>query len=89
MSFSDGSYYQENVLLSQEGRNLSILLYVDDFEIANPLGTSIKIQKVFAVYWTLANFSVKSRSALHCTQLALLCRSNDACLGIGKYWHHS
>lgn len=76
-SFCDGSYYQENVLLSQEGPKLSIILYVDDFEIANPLGTSKKIHKVFAVYWTLANFPVKSRSALHCTQLALLCNSND------------
>lgn len=77
MSFCDGSYYQENVLLSQEGQKLSIILYVDDFEITNPLGTSKKIHKVFAVYWTLANFPVKSRSALHCTQLALLCNSND------------
>ncbi|CAI5678289.1 unnamed protein product, partial [Oreochromis niloticus] len=43
MSFCDGSYYQENVLLSQEGQKLSIILYVDDFEITNPLGTSKKI----------------------------------------------
>lgn len=47
--------------------------------ITNPLGTSKKIHKVFAVYWTLENFPVKSRSALHCTQLALLCNSNDVC----------
>lgn len=32
---------------------------------------------MFAVYWTHANFPVKSRFVLHCTQLALLCNSND------------
>lgn len=77
MSYCDGSYYQENQLLSAEGQNLSILLYIDDFEIANPLGTSKKMHKVCGVYWTLANLPVKYRSALHATQLALLCNSND------------
>lgn len=76
-SYCDGSYYQENQLLSAEGHKLSIILYIDDFEIANPLGTSKKMYKVCAVYWTLANLPVKYRSALHCTQLALLCNSND------------
>lgn len=76
-SYCDGSYFQENELLSDEGPKLSIILYVDDFEIANPLGTSKKIHKVCAVYWTLANLPVKYRSALQSTQLTLLCNSND------------
>lgn len=40
MSYYDGSHYQGNQLLSDKGQKLSIILYVDDFEIANPLGTS-------------------------------------------------
>ncbi|KAK0142283.1 hypothetical protein N1851_020018 [Merluccius polli] len=75
LSHCDGSYYQENALFSSEGQKLSIILYVDDFEIANPLGTSKEIHKVCAVFWTLANLPVKS--ALHSIQLALLCNSND------------
>lgn len=76
-SYRDGSYCQENPLLSDEGLKLSLILYIDDFEIANPLGTSRKIHKTCAVYWILANLPIKYRSALHCTQLALLCNSND------------
>lgn len=67
---------RENQLLSDEG-DKSIILYVDDFEIANPLGTSKKIHKVCGVYWTLANIPAKYRSVFHSTQLALLCNSND------------
>lgn len=62
-SHKDGIHYQTNVLLSGEGQKLSIILYVDDFEITNPLGTSKKIHKVRAVYWTLANLPAKYRSA--------------------------
>lgn len=76
-SYRDGSYYHENAFFSDEGQKLSIILYIDDFEIANPLGTSKKIHKVCAVYWTLANLPVKCRSVLHSIQLALLCNSND------------
>lgn len=76
-SYRDGSHYQENLLLSDGGEKLSIILYVDDFEIANPLGTSRKIHKVCRVYCTLANIPVKYRSVLHSTQLALLCNAND------------
>ncbi|KAK0148422.1 hypothetical protein N1851_011247 [Merluccius polli] len=77
LSHCDGSYCHENALLSDEGQKCSLILYVDDFEIANPLGTSRKIHKVCTVYWTLANLPAKYRSALHSTQLALLCNSND------------
>ena len=75
-SYRDGSHYQENQLLSDEGEKLSIILYVDHFEIANPLGTLRKIQ-VCGVYWTLANIPIKYRSVHHSTQLALLCNAND------------
>lgn len=40
-SFYDGSNYIENKLLSKDCA-ISLILYVDDFEICNPLGTSKK-----------------------------------------------
>lgn len=73
-SHVDGSYYQGNPLFAEGGIKFSLILYVDDLEIANPLGTS---NEMCAAYWSLANLPVKYRSALHTIQLALLCNSND------------
>lgn len=52
-------------------------LYVDDFEICNPLGTSCKKHKICAVYWTLSNLPPGCHSSLSSIYLALLCRSED------------
>lgn len=73
-SFRDGSRFKENVLLNVEGVRIALGLYIDDFEVSNPLGTSKKKHKLCAVYWVLANLDSKYRSALHSIQLALLCK---------------
>lgn len=49
-SSSDGLYFKENPLLSGEHLTISVALYIDDFEICNPLGTSRKKHKLCAVY---------------------------------------
>lgn len=33
----DGSYFKENPLLSGEEQSISLALYIDDFEVCNPL----------------------------------------------------
>lgn len=38
----DGDYFKRNPILSNEDVSLCITLYIDDFEICNPLGTSKK-----------------------------------------------
>lgn len=73
----DGSYFLENELFSTGDLILPIHLYIDELDIANPLGTSRKIHKLFAVYWVLANMSPKYRSALHVIQLAKLAKVAD------------
>lgn len=52
-SFHDGKYFKANTLLTENNPNISLILYVDDFEVCNPLGTSRKkTQKLYtAVYW--------------------------------------
>ncbi len=55
---------------------IALGLYIDDFEVANSLGTSKKKHRLCAVYWVLANLDSKYRSALHSIQLALLCKVN-------------
>lgn len=73
----DGSYFQENDLLSSSEPSLPLLLYIADLEIANPEGTSRKIHKLCSVYWVVADLPDKYRSALHVIQLAALCKVPD------------
>lgn len=77
MSPQDGSYFQENELFSEQSLTLPLLLYIDDLEIANPLGTSRKIHKMCSIYWVFADLQPKYRSALHVIQLAALCKVPD------------
>lgn len=79
MSHQDGSYFQDNDLLSSSDGTLKLplILYIDDLEIANPLGTSPKIHKLCTLYWVVADLPVKYRSALHVIKLAALCKVSD------------
>jgi len=49
-SFRDGSHFKENVLLNVDEFRIALGLYIDEFEVANPLGTSKKKHKLCAVY---------------------------------------
>ena len=73
-SFRDGVCFQEKKVLTEDKFTIAIGLYIDYFEVANPLGTSKKKHKLCAVYWTLANLDSKYRSTLHAIQLAVLCK---------------
>lgn len=73
-TFRDGSCFKENTLLVEEKFAIALGLYIDDFEVANPLGTSKKKHKIFSVYWALLNLASKFRSSLNSIQLALLCK---------------
>lgn len=63
-SYNDGDYFKDNSLLNSEIFRIALGLYVDEFEVANPLGTSRGKHKICAVYWVLANIPVKYRSTL-------------------------
>jgi hypothetical protein len=55
---------------------LEIGFYSDDFEVANPLGTSKGKYKLSAFYWTIANLQPDLRSSTDNIQLAALCKSS-------------
>lgn len=74
-TYRDGTLYQENDFFNTETFRIVLGLYVDEFELANPLGTSRKKHKMFALYWVLANLPSKDRSSLQSIQLAILCRA--------------
>ena len=43
MSHEDGTYFKENPLSATGELRLSLILYVDDIKLVNPLGTARKI----------------------------------------------
>lgn len=47
-----------------EEPRITLILYIDDFEICNLLGTSRKKHKITAVYWVLANIPAGLHSTL-------------------------
>ena len=73
-SFLDGDFYKSNGILSGQELSVAITLYIDDFEICNPLGTSKKKHKVCGVYWAIGNLPSRYKSALSSIYLALLCK---------------
>ena len=75
-SYEDGQYFNENPLLARDEFTIALGLYIDDFEVANPLGTSRLKHKMCAVYWVIANIPSKYRSTLNSIQLALLCNTS-------------
>lgn len=54
-----------------------MILYVDDFEICNPLGTSRRKHKICGIYWVLGNLPPFYHSSLSSIYLAALIKSDD------------
>lgn len=80
-SFYGGINYKENLQLST-ACGISLILYVDDFEICNPLGTFRKKYKICGVYWTLGNLPPSCHSSLSNIHLAALIHTDDVkCYG--------
>lgn len=76
-SFRDGKHFRTNSFLAVDVLRISITLYIDDFEVCNPLGTSRKKHKLCGIYWVLDNLPPGSHSALSSIYLAVLCKSDD------------
>ena len=73
--FCDGQAFEQNELFSSEMNALQIILYYDDFQTVNPLGTRIKKNKIGAFYFSLGNIAPQFRSRLELIQLLILCHS--------------
>lgn len=61
--FKDGLQLKQNNFFSGQELRLCGLIYIDDFELCNPLGTSCKKHKLCAVYWVLNNLPPGSNSS--------------------------
>lgn len=74
-SFKDGNIYKTNPFFKDGEFRLAVGLYMDEWEVCSPLGTSKKKHKILSVYWVLADIPAKFRSQLHVIQLAALVKS--------------
>jgi hypothetical protein len=73
----DGMYVRSNSLFANNSRALQILLYTDDVELVNPLGSHVKKYKVTMFYYALANIEPARRSSLHSIQLLAIAKTVD------------
>lgn len=65
--------------------SIPLILYIDEFEICNPLGNSKGKHKICGLYWTLGNLPQGCNSALSFIYLAAVFKSNDLkCYGYEK-----
>lgn len=76
-SFQDSCYFRQNSLCTKKDKEITLALYIDEFEVCNPLGTSRKIHKIVGVYWIVLNLPAQFRAGLTSIQLAALGKSVD------------
>ena len=74
--FHDGEFCRGHVFFSN-GKNIALLLYVDDCEIANPLGSKAGMHKIGVIYCTILNLPAKFRSSLCNHYLVALYNAGD------------
>lgn len=57
-SYRDGARFKDNAFLDEEEFRIALFLYIDYFEVANPLGTSRKKHKQTAIYWAIYTLNI-------------------------------
>lgn len=70
----DGIIFEQKKRISND-LTLYLQFYMDEFEVANPLGAKTGKQKQLAVYFTILNLETKYRSKLKNIHLALLAKN--------------
>lgn len=73
----DGKLMQSHPLFSSRPSALQIILYSDEIEICNPLGSHTSKNKLLMFYYTLGNINPKYRSKLASIHLLAMARQSD------------
>jgi len=74
--YCDGTAYATNHLFAGDRPALQLKMYLDDFQVTNPLGNKTKNFKILGIYFVLGNLPPQHRSKLYVIQLAVLVRSS-------------
>ncbi|KAF4520208.1 hypothetical protein B566_EDAN003921, partial [Ephemera danica] len=72
--YTDGTVYKEKYK-TENDHCLDLILYSDEFEVANPIGYSRVKHKILAFYLSIGNIVAKFRSRVENIHLVLLCKS--------------
>ncbi|XP_063957930.1 uncharacterized protein LOC129258220 isoform X1 [Lytechinus pictus] len=75
--FQDGFFCRQSRFLSST-RTIKLILYVDDFEVTNPLSPKSGTHKLTGVYFKIASVPPQYRSTLANIYLLMLFNSSDA-----------
>ncbi|KAG1704000.1 Protein disulfide-isomerase A4 [Nymphon striatum] len=67
--FCDGDIYKDHPLFGRDPYALQIIIYFDELEVCNPLGSRATKHKIGAFYYTLGNIDPKNRSHTNAIQL--------------------
>lgn len=74
-SVTDGYFYRFHFVVRRHGNQvLSIIIYVDDVEFADPCKSKTKKHKLRLFYWTLGNIYPELRSSLKSINLLAIAR---------------
>lgn len=73
----DGSLFKSHPLFSTKPSALQVILYTDEIEICNPLGSHTSVNKLLMVYYTLGNIDPKFRSKLAAIRLLAIAKAKD------------
>lgn len=71
----DGQYIRNSPFFQRNPKALQIILYNDDIEIVNPLGTHVKKHKITLFYASFANIPPEYRSKLQSIFLIAIAKS--------------
>ncbi|KAL2102281.1 hypothetical protein ACEWY4_001449 [Coilia grayii] len=73
--FFDGDIFINHPLYSMKPNALQIILYTDEIEICNPLGSYASQNKLLMVYYSLGNIDPKFRSKLAAIRLLAIAKA--------------
>ena len=73
--YTSGTEFKCHPIFSQHRICLRLHLYIDEFEVVNPLGSNKSIYKLCGVYFTLGNLGPKFTTELRHIFLCILCRN--------------
>ena len=75
--FIDGDIFKSHPLFLKFPTVLQLILYTDEIELCNPLGSRAKKNKLLLIYYTLGNINPKYRSRLAAIRLLAMVKSKD------------
>ncbi|KAL3967359.1 claudin [Sarotherodon galilaeus] len=74
---NDGIIFKTHPLFSKKNSALQLILYSDEIEMCNPLGSRASVNKLLMFYYTLGNIDPKFRSKLASIRLLAIAKSRD------------